>query len=81
MDAEGQYRILELSANRKFLREMTTVIRLVIAGFMTFQGTQYLIYTIAVEELLLNAVALAPRTTAPRTPSHSTHYRGDNSRP
>ena len=62
VDCQGQYRILELSAFRKNLREVTTVIRLVIAGFMTYQGTQYLIYTIAVEELLLNAVTPAPST-------------------
>ena len=35
-----------------------SAIRLCVAGFLTYQGTQYLVYTIAVEELLLNAVAL-----------------------
>ena len=39
-------------------RETVSVLRLTIAAFLTYQGTQYLVYTIAIEELLLNAVAL-----------------------
>ena len=35
-----------------------SLVRIIIAGFQTYQGTQYLVYTIAIEELLLNAVAL-----------------------
>ena len=57
-EVEKEYRVVKLSPMRRLAREAISVIRLCVAGFLTFQGTQYLVYTIAIEELLLNAVAL-----------------------
>ena len=57
-EVDGTYRVTSLSHARRVLREAMSLVRIVIAGFLTYQGTQYLVYTIAIEELLLNAVAL-----------------------
>lgn len=57
-EVDGTYRITTLSRARRSVREAMSLVRIIIAGFLTYQGTQYLVYTIAIEELLLNAVAL-----------------------
>ena len=54
----GTFCIKTLSKARRYAREAMSLVRIVMAGFLTYQGTQYLVYTIAIEELLLNAVAL-----------------------
>ena len=57
-EIDGTYKVMQLSEGRRLIREAMSAVRLCVSAFLTYQGTQYLIYTIAVEELLLNAVAL-----------------------
>ena len=54
----GSYKVASLSRSRYVAREVISALRMCIAAFLTYQGTQFLVYTIAIEELLLNAVAL-----------------------
>ena len=58
VEEDGSYNVKRLSKSRRFVRDFITLVRLTVAGFLTYQGTQYLVYTIAIDELLLNAVAL-----------------------
>ena len=58
LEEDGRFRIVSLGWHRRFWREMTMLVRLAICFFMTWQGTEYLVHTIGVEDLLLNAVAL-----------------------
>jgi len=54
----GRYRVLQLSLQRLVVRVCISLIRLGIAFWMFLQGTQFLVYTISISDLLLNAVAL-----------------------
>ena len=56
---DGRYIVAKLSRERLVGRVAISVIRLTIAGFMFYQGTLFLVYTISISDLLLNAVALA----------------------
>ena len=40
------------------MRVCVSIVRLVLAGFLFVQGTKFLVFTIEIDELLLNAVAL-----------------------
>lgn len=55
---KGTYRVEVMSFGRRLIREACSFLRLAVGFALTLQGTQYLVYTIAIEELLLNAVAL-----------------------
>ena len=54
----GGYRITSLSRERLVVRVFVSAIRFGIAFMMFLQGTQFLVYTISIGDLLLNAVAL-----------------------
>ena len=57
-EKEGRYFIVMLSWQRLCIRMGVSIVRIVLAVFMFIQGTQFLVYTISLEDLLLNAVAL-----------------------
>ena len=54
----GRFRIEQLARTRLYVRIMVSAIRVGVAAMMWYQGTQYLIYTVDIGDLLLNAVAL-----------------------
>ena len=58
IEDDGSYRIMQISRFRRRMREFISVVRCCIAAFLMYQGTLFLVYTIKVENLLLNAVAL-----------------------
>ena len=49
----GGFHVASLSRRRYIARQAISALRLCIAAFLTYQGTQFLVYTIAIEELLL----------------------------
>ena len=54
----GEFTVVQLSKERLAIRVFVSLLRLVTAAFMFYQGTQFLVYTIDIGDLLLNAVAL-----------------------
>ena len=54
----GEFTVEQLSKERLAIRMGVSFLRLITAGFMFYQGTQFLVYTIDIGDLLLNAVAL-----------------------
>ena len=57
-EGEGIYRIVQLSPTRKLLRELISLLRLVITFLLTSQATPFLVYSIDLGDLMMNAVAL-----------------------
>ena len=55
---DGVYEMRALSPKRFTVRIAVSLIRAVMAAFMVTQGTQFLVYTTEISDLLLNAVAL-----------------------
>ena len=55
---DGTYEMRALSTRRFGMRIVISLIRAVMAAFMVTQGTQFLVYTTEISDLLLNAVAL-----------------------
>jgi len=55
--SEG-YHMTQITNRRVYMRLFVTCVRFAIVALMLFYGTKFLVYTISIEELLLNAVAL-----------------------
>eukprot|EP00435_Cladocopium_sp_Y103_P047400 s633_g13.t3 len=52
------YRLVRMARRRKIMSALLLLYRLVAAGFLIYVGTFFLVYTVNVTELILNAVAL-----------------------
>ncbi|CAK9048900.1 Uncharacterized protein SCF082_LOCUS27166 [Durusdinium trenchii] len=55
---QKHYRLRSVAARRKLFSLILLIYRLVAAGLLVFVGTFFLVYTVSVTELILNAVAL-----------------------